>query len=36
VKRAMFNADTSQPEYFISGYDNQSVPNLWDRSRAAH
>jgi predicted metal-dependent enzyme (double-stranded beta helix superfamily) len=36
VKRAMFNADTSQPEYFISGYDNQSVPNLWDRSRAAN
>ena len=36
VKRAMFNADTSQPEYFISGYDNHSVPNLWDRSRSAH
>ena len=36
VKRAMFNADTSQAEYFISGYDNQSVPNLWDRSRAAN
>jgi predicted metal-dependent enzyme (double-stranded beta helix superfamily) len=36
VKRAMFNADTSQPEYFISGYDNQSVPNLWDRSRAVN
>ena len=34
VKRAMFNADTSEPEYFISGYDNQSVPNLWDLSRA--
>jgi predicted metal-dependent enzyme (double-stranded beta helix superfamily) len=33
VKRAMFNADTSEPEYFISGYDNQSVPNLWDLSR---
>jgi predicted metal-dependent enzyme (double-stranded beta helix superfamily) len=33
VKRAMFNADTSIPEYFISGYDNQTVPNLWDRSR---
>ncbi|MCA3322414.1 MAG: cysteine dioxygenase [Roseomonas sp.] len=35
VKRAMFNAETSQPEYFISGYDNQTVPNLWDRSRSA-
>ena len=36
VKRAMFNAETSQPEYFISGYDNRTVPNLWDLSRAAH
>ncbi len=35
VKRAIFNSETSTPEYFISGYDNPSVPNLWDRSRAA-
>jgi hypothetical protein len=31
----MFNAETSQPEYFISGYDNKAVPNLWDLSRVA-
>ncbi|MFO0188010.1 MAG: cysteine dioxygenase, partial [Alphaproteobacteria bacterium] len=36
VKRAMFNPETSQPEYFISGYDNKSVPNLWDLSRSAN
>ena len=36
VKRAMFNAETSQPEYFISGYDNNTVPNLWDLSRSAN
>jgi predicted metal-dependent enzyme (double-stranded beta helix superfamily) len=35
VTRAMFNAETSQPEYFISGYDNKAVPNLWDLSRVA-
>jgi len=32
----MFNPETSQPEYFISGYDNKSVPNLWDLSRSAN
>lgn len=36
VKRAMFNAENSQAEYFISGYDNKSVPNLWDLSRSAN
>lgn len=36
VKRAMFNAENSAPDYFISGYDNKSVPNLWDLSRAAN
>lgn len=35
VTRAMFNAETSQPEYFVSGYDNKAVPNLWDLSRVA-
>jgi predicted metal-dependent enzyme (double-stranded beta helix superfamily) len=33
VKRAMYNAENSLPDYFISGYDNHSVPNLWDRGR---
>ena len=36
VKRAIFNPETSEPEYFISGYDNKSVPNLWDLSRSAN
>ena len=32
VKRFTFDPDTGKPNLFISGYTNQIVPNLWDRS----
>jgi predicted metal-dependent enzyme (double-stranded beta helix superfamily) len=32
VKRFTFDPATGKPNLFISGYTNQTVPNLWDRS----
>ena len=32
VKRFTFDPETGKPNLFISGYTNQIVPNLWDRS----
>lgn len=32
VKRYTFHAETGAPNLFVSGYTNQIVPNLWDRS----
>ena len=32
VKRFTFDPATGRPSLFISGYTNQIVPNLWDRS----
>jgi predicted metal-dependent enzyme (double-stranded beta helix superfamily) len=32
VRRFTFDPATGQPKLFVSGYTNQSVPNLWDRS----
>jgi 3-mercaptopropionate dioxygenase len=32
VKRYTFDPATGKPSLFISGYTNQIVPNLWDRS----
>jgi predicted metal-dependent enzyme (double-stranded beta helix superfamily) len=32
VKRHTFDPTTGKPNLFISGYTNQIVPNLWDRS----
>jgi predicted metal-dependent enzyme (double-stranded beta helix superfamily) len=32
VKRYTFDPATGKPNLFISGYTNQIVPNLWDRS----
>lgn len=33
VARSVFDPVTGERKAFISGYDNASVPNLWDRSR---
>ncbi|MCC8391498.1 cysteine dioxygenase [Paraburkholderia sp. MMS20-SJTR3] len=35
VRRSTY-APTGQPKPFISGYSNQSLPNLWDLSKEAH
>ncbi len=35
VRRHVFDPASGAPKEFISGYHNTSVPNLWDRSRAA-
>ena len=32
VRRHMFDAETGAPKDFVSGYSNESVPNLFDRS----
>jgi len=32
VRRFTFDPATGVPKLFVSGYTNQSVPNLWDRS----
>lgn len=32
VRRHTFDVDTGKPNLFVSGYTNQIVPNLWDRS----
>jgi predicted metal-dependent enzyme (double-stranded beta helix superfamily) len=32
VRRYTFDPATGAPKLFVSGYTNQSVPNLWDRS----
>jgi len=32
VKRAVFDAASGQEKPFVSGYSNDRVPNLWDRS----
>ena len=32
VRRHTFDAASGQPNLFVSGYTNQIVPNLWDRS----
>lgn len=34
VKRSVFYPDGTQKE-FISGYNSETVPNIWDRSKAA-
>lgn len=33
IARSVFDPDTGAAKRFVSGYDNASVPNLWDRSR---
>ncbi|WP_198377650.1 cysteine dioxygenase [Neoroseomonas rubea] len=33
IARSVFDPDTGATKRFVSGYDNASVPNLWDRSR---
>jgi predicted metal-dependent enzyme (double-stranded beta helix superfamily) len=35
VKRHTYDAATGKPKEFISGYHNEAVPNLWDRSKDA-
>ena len=35
VRRHVFDAASGAPREFISGYHNQVMPNLWDRSREA-
>ncbi|MCW8086313.1 cysteine dioxygenase family protein [Sabulicella glaciei] len=35
VERHSFDPETGEKRRFISGYSNEFVPNLWDRSRAA-
>ena len=32
VRRHTFDVETGKPNLFVSGYTNQIVPNLWDRS----
>ncbi|PKU21674.1 cysteine dioxygenase [Telmatospirillum siberiense] len=33
VRRASFDPQTGEERLFISGYSNERLPNLWDRSR---
>jgi predicted metal-dependent enzyme (double-stranded beta helix superfamily) len=33
IARSVFDPETGAQKRFVSGYDNVSVPNLWDRSR---
>ena len=35
VRRHTFDVDSGKPNLFVSGYTNQIVPNLWDRSAEA-
>ncbi len=35
VRRHTFDPATGAPRDFISGYNNRTVPNLWDRSKPA-
>lgn len=35
VRRHVFDAATGAPREFVSGYHNDTVPNLWDRSSPA-
>jgi predicted metal-dependent enzyme (double-stranded beta helix superfamily) len=35
VRRHLFDPETSEARPFVSGYTNQSTPNLWDRSAEA-
>ncbi len=32
VRRHTFDAESGAPRLFVSGYTNQALPNLWDRS----
>lgn len=32
VRRHVFDPATGEPRSFVSGYSNEAVPNLWDRS----
>ena len=32
IRRHTFDPETGAAEFFVSGYSNTSVPNLWDRS----
>ena len=32
VRRHTFDPATGAPNLFVSGYTNQQIPNLWDRS----
>jgi len=34
VRRHTYDAATGLPRDFVSGYQNASIPNLWDRSKA--
>lgn len=35
IRRHVFDPTTGAQKEFISGYSNRTVPNLWDRSKAA-
>jgi len=35
VRRHTFDVESGKPNLFVSGYTNQIVPNLWDRSAEA-
>jgi 3-mercaptopropionate dioxygenase len=35
VRRHTFDVKTGAPKLFVSGYTNQQVPNIWDRSAEA-
>jgi predicted metal-dependent enzyme (double-stranded beta helix superfamily) len=35
VRRYTFDPDSGKPSLFVSGYTNQIVPNIWDRSAEA-
>lgn len=32
VRRHVFDPETGEPSLFVSGYSNEVVPNIWDRS----
>ncbi len=36
VHRHVFDAETGKPKEFISGYSNEAIPNLFDRSAEIH
>jgi predicted metal-dependent enzyme (double-stranded beta helix superfamily) len=35
VRRHIFDEESGEPKLFVSGYTNQVLPNLWDRSAEA-
>jgi len=32
IKRHVYNAETGEVKDFVSGYSNDHIPNIWDRS----